>query len=289
MTESEISILNIILTALFSFFIALLTSEKAVERSQLRRYHSEKLKDSLIEWKSNIHLFLTFNSEYSHNDRQIEMKIIGDISTIPFYNFLWEHLEKGNKDIVDSWNHLYELFLKINNERADIINNIFIKLKEQNADRNSYFYYPKLYDKQPEEFINIIKMSEIIFEETQTRLRENVKWKGGEPNITKSHGREGILFHNLAMSSTSPSSQETCASLINYDEMVKIMKSVYDVLADEGINDSVRHFLTQFPSYYVHEIDFSNKLSNLIWYIELGNNLKGSCKFCPGQIYKTFF
>jgi hypothetical protein len=286
LSELEASIVNIFLTAAFSAIIAYLTSEIAVERSRLRRTHTEKLKDSLSEWVKSPYTYIEFRSEYSHNEGKIEAKIARFISTIPFYDYLWSHLKKGHKDITESWNYLYELFLKLNKERANIINNIHIKLKELNIDSIQYFYYPKLYEKQPEEFIMLAKISEMIYEEIKMRLEKKVYWNIGEPRIVKFYGREEILFHSLIMPSPL-SHEETCVTFIKYDDVVKTMKNIYNILDDEEINNTIRSFLSQYSEFKKEEINFTNKLKKLIWYIELGNNLKGNCDFCPGQIYKT--
>lgn len=67
----------------------------------------------------------------------------------------------------------------------------------------------------------------------------------------------------------------------SYNDCLTLEKIVYNILKDETILKQVIAYLINKSKFEKMKNDFRKKLEELIEYIELDNNIKGKCEFCP--------
>lgn len=124
-------ILTTIIPTMVTLFAAFTFSERAVERSRLKRLHSEKLQSSLKTWMEYLDRYTFIDTEYRPLENDFIPKTVASVEEISFYRFLIEHLEKGHKNFYNEWNDCIDFFKNLNQLRANIFQDIYQKILDQ--------------------------------------------------------------------------------------------------------------------------------------------------------------
>jgi len=280
-------ILTTTIPVIATLITAFIFSEKAVERSQLKRHHSKTLQKSLRMWLEYFDTYTLLKTDYDESENKFVPHIPSmRVEDIPFYRFLIEHLTKGHKELYDSWIGCFTIFERLNRMRADIFENIrqelLHRLKKFEIELKTAKYHPDI--KGPHINIDIFVLAIFnIFErkyekgfffddENKPRIREVPVWD----DTLKDYVTGSDLFFPDTGSAAKSKTWRTIS---------KLEEILYSVLENESLLNQIQSFMSEKDIFDEKKNDTKRKLEELIEYIELGNNIKGKCKFCP----KLFF
>ena len=135
-----------------------------------------------------------------------------------------------------------------------------------------YYWRPAI--EQPKEFITPDLLSQRIYEEIEWREPQKRKWARCEPIVTPSVSGTEKFFHLEWNGTLVKTRDENVAE----NALLLINRTIEKPTYKEKANDLKKR---KKETYDAKRGDFEAKIKDVIEAIELGNNLKGKCRFCP--------
>ena len=262
-----------IIGAAISAITTIFFGPRWVERSRMRRFHSEKIEnDALKPWLAKFDDYSKVSGEYSIEGNLFVPYSPKDPEDLPLFLAAKSHLRSGYSEILESWEQLKEATFNHNHRVAEFLNDVGKLFVESTKLPN---YNRKMYGKAPEEFIVSENLANSIYEFLSYENVTGRDYFSRKPHIedlVEGDKHFCVLrpHENLAARSLDKlkikSIQELFISVLNSNEKKESMKQIME---EEQKNLPIKRK------------DFEGKLTELIRSIELGNNLRGKCKDCP--------
>jgi len=267
--------LGVSLTSLaVSFLIAKFYGERWVEMARRRREHSIKLKEEVLKpWLTKIgEEYCKIDVVYSHHFDRIVGVEPKDPTDLEFFDVAKSHLESKYPEILKAWVEFKLVTSEHNKELAILLEEIRM-LTIRELKMPCHYWRPAA--ETPEEYIIPDRFSQCVYQEMEWREPYKRKWASGEPRIVPTmHGNK--KFYELEwgiyrlVKIRDEKQAENAILLIN-----KIIET--SRFREEAKNLTKR----KNEIYNAKRENFEAKIKDLIKSIELGNNLRGKCRFCP--------
>jgi len=274
-----------IIGAIISALATIFYGERRVETLRRRREHSIKLKDEVLKpWLSKVGKYCKIGAVYSYDVHKMVGVEPKDPIDLEFFDVVKNHLETKYADIKKDWEEFKQITSKHNKDLATLqeeIRTLTIK------DVKIPAYYSNMRGRSPEEYITIDRFVETVYEEMYQRMRIQAqaraehkvhperKWMIGKPQIEPIiHGEE--TFHTLAWGSYRLG--------ISHDEkeIEKFELLINKIIDTPRFKEEVKELIEREDTIYkTQREDFEVKIKEVIKSIELGNVLKGKCRYCP--------
>jgi len=268
------AIAGAIIGAIISALAVMFYGERWVENLRRRREHSIKLKDEVLKpWLAKIGEYCKINAVYSRNDDKIVGAEPKDSTDLEFFDVVKSHLESKYPEILKDWEELKRVTFEQNKELAMFLEEIRTLIIRE---FKMPCYYSNSYGEIPEEYIMPDRLVKNTYEEMVYRIRHGRKWMIGKPSIQPViYGDE--KFYELTWGAYSSivksrDKKETERTLPLIDQIIEASKSIEEVKKLIKAEDEI---------YKMKREIFEQKIEELIKSIELGNILKGKCRFCP--------
>lgn len=273
-----------IIGAIISALATIFYGERRVETLRRRREHSIKLNDGVLKpWLSNVRVYCKIGETYSFDVHKIVGLEPKDPTDLEYFDVAKSHLESKYPDIIEAWEDLKHATLEHNKDLAILLEEIrTLTIEELKMPP----YYSGMRGRSPKEYITLDRFVETIYHEIASRTRMHAqaraehrvhperKWMIGKPSIHPViHGEE--KFHELSWGSYT--------LVWNLDEEeVKRAKALIDKILDTSkFKEEVKNLIEREDMVHKTKREvFEMKIKDLIKSIELGNILKGKCRFC---------
>lgn len=270
----------------FIVLIPWLTSERWVEHYRLKREHSIQLAEkSLTEWKKRINEFTILDSKPNSESFEFEVIHPENINSIIYFHFLEEHLQKARPLILELWASVRTHHTDMNEFRANFLENMrqriihdaYLEGLELQPHYSIQIFESRLYP--PSEYYEPDTIVYSLFNEIEYFQKYNKHWLNFEirtRNIDINEQRH--IAYELVYDN------KTIFRTINKDE-INILKKWFSDFSER--NEFINNF--NLLNEGIAELErlkkeFDNAINYLIWFVQLGNNLKGDCPFCPPGI-----
>lgn len=288
---------GLLITISVSVLIPWLTSERWVEQYRLKREHSVKLaEESLWEWRHKINDFTEIKSIPNTDTYIYEAIESPKPSTISYFTYLEEHLKTGHSLIIELWSNLEANYTRINEYKASILESIRqIIVNDDYLDglelTKHHLRKSRVHRIQPPlQYYSPDEITESIFDEIEYLLQYNQHQHSNIFGVTPTNmeTEEGYLQtyelkYNVRL----------LFRTLNNDN-IQILKGWFNSLSErEELINQVENLHKEISLLDELKEEFIKKVDELIWYVQLGNNLKGNCPYCPPgtltAIVKYFF
>jgi len=279
----------LLITISISILIPWLTSERWVEQYRLKRDHSmEFANESLSQWRDEIDELTKIESKIYIESFEFEYRYPKSNSSIIYFKYLNEHLQKGHPIILELWSKIENHCISVNQMITDIKENIRkaiinddllekLELKKhyyiQISERRSY-PPPEYYE--PDTIVNLL-LSEIDYLQKYQKHWSNFEMRKIVININEKPTNVFELSYD----------NKIILRTLNEDNINILKKWFIDFSERYEIINMVRSFNDQDALLEIYKMEFVNALDDLIWFVRLGNNLKGECSFCPVGIFSA--
>lgn len=259
-----------------SFVVAKYYGERWVETRRSRMEHSIRLNDSFF--KPLLGKIGDYNNEYCKIDafysREIGKVVPSkprDPKDLQFYEEAMSHL-KSYERLLSDWDKLKQTTLRLNEDLASIFEGIRVLVKKE---IDLPYWCPKYSGDEPSEYLCPTTFIRAIYEEVYWRLKRDTKQFVGSGQIQPTTYGDKIIYHfrwwdrDLARSPK--------------EELVqKAQRSFSHLVEDESYVERVKNFIAKQEETYDKEREKVKKdTEDIIKAIELGNIIRGKCKYCP--------
>jgi len=194
-----------------------------------------------------------------------------DPTNLEFFDAARNHLETKYSSVLKAWEEFKTVGAEYNKNLAVVLEEIrTLAIKELRLP--CYYWRPAI--EQPKEFIMPDLLAQRIYEEIEWREPQKRKWARCEPLITPAISGTEKVFH-LEWNGTLVKSRYRDAV---EDALFLINRTIEKPSYQEKANDLKKR---KKEVYDAKRENFEVKIKDVIKAIELGNNLKGKCRFCP--------
>lgn len=280
---------GILFTLSISVLIPWLTSERWVEYYRLKREHSQKLaKSPLTNWKESINHFTSLDVEPNKETFQYTPIPPETLTSLPYFDYLKKHLEQGHTHILESWAEVARKHGSVHEYKAEFMEKIRQSIFERSylddmGLKSFHYIQARRRIPYPLEFYCPDRFAESIFFHIKyyseyasypdTFLKErqaNIDQEG------KSHTVWDFVYDS-----------DTLVRTLNKDDL-HIFKGFFNGIATKPeFHKEMSQLQSQIEELEKLKERFERNVDELIWFIELGNNLKGECPFCPPNILSS--
>jgi len=273
-------IVNALISAILGVVSSIFTNKYFIEKSQKARSHSEVLnKESLKQWIHKINDILEWDKniryQYSHETDAILPNVPIGLNHIPHNQSLISHMESGYKKEWNVWNGLEKDVKKYFEEKVSILELIRYKLREKSKSFESFEYYHKPGAEQPLNFVDPIRIAETTFREIERRLAGfEIEWFA--ENFKVDFFMNGDLKVWVVPSSS--------GSLVNDTDKEKaefIHLFLTTLVRSHDLQDKISSLINEKKKIDIQLTEFREALRKISSTIDLGNNIKGKCEYCP--------
>jgi len=267
-----LSILSLVASPIVSFLVARFYGERWVETARRRREHSVKLNEGVLKpWISKVGEYCKIDAVYSRETDQMMGVEPKDPTDLEFFNAARSHLELKYPNILKAWEELKLATSDHNKERAIILERIR-KLVLEETKKPCYYWSPGI--ETPDEYVRPDELVQHIYQEIEWREPNKRKWAGGTPYVqpTMSGNKQ---FYHLTWNSTLMES-------LDKKDVEKAILLINSIIDTAKLRDEVKDLKKRESEVYKTKWqNFETKMKELVESIELGNNLQGTCRFCP--------
>lgn len=280
---------GLLITISISILIPWLTSERWVEQYRLKRDHSMELaEESLSQWKEEIDELTKIESKIYIESFEFEYILPKPKSSIIYFKYLNEHLQKGHPIILELWSKIENYHTSVNlmktdikeNIRKAIINDDSLKKLELTPHYQIQIFERKL-NPPPEHYVPDT-ITDLLLLDIDYFQKYQKHWSHFERRkyTIKINEQDKHAIELMYM-------DKTIFRTLNEDNIDILKKWFIDFSERHEIINMVRSFNDQDALLEIYKMEFVNALDELIWFVRLGNNLKGECSFCPAGIFSA--
>lgn len=247
--------------------------ERWVERFRIRRVHSEKINDEVLKiWLDKAKDYVNIGSTYSKKTDTMTANKPKDPIDLKFFYEAKSHMETKYPNILKVWEELKLVTSRHNEKLTVVLEEIRTAIIHE---FKMYCYYWSLGAEEPEERIQPDKITQQIYREIESRAKYDRKWFSGEPRVTQYMTGDEKFFqleweNNRVI--RSQNEQKVKDSIPFIKQLVETSKFIEN---EKNLTKEEKEIYT------INLEDFKTKIKDVIKSIELGNILKGTCKFCP--------
>ncbi len=249
------------------------TPETRSEKAKLRREHSVKIMEQALKpWLDGSLFYSKLDAEYSPRYDEFVGLEPKDPTNLDFFEFAKSHLESEYPEVLRAWNELKSITSKYNSKLATFLNEIreftiaFLEMA---------ITYSGFRGKTPAQYMILDRFVKSVFEEIKYQVYNEIDYFVEEPKI-QPVGIGGKTFQQLVWKSY---------ALVQSRDIYKAKKAkkiIERLIESPKLREGMRGLLeieaeilkTRLPN-------FETKIKDVIKSVELGNQFKGKCRFCP--------
>lgn len=268
------ALISTILSIIASAIVAWFTSDRWVEIHRRRKEHSNTLKElSIKTWINKIDEMCPLTTEYDHTYNKVYGKDVWSYEFLPYNDFIESHVKSGYPNLHRMWEHYQHTAENCANVRARILEDIRIEFINQAESIGIKSYYPKQGTSKPAFYIRPYEIAKTILYEKEMRFNGFEDWHAGRLlNQMHQVGNEThprLYYQNFDL------------MLAEIDDVNIISKRILELIDEKEYHGRILkwHMLKKFDV-IPEKNTFLGKLRQLIEYVELGHNLKGTCDAC---------
>jgi len=247
--------------------------ERWVERFRIRRVHSVKITDEVLKiWLDKAKDYVNIGSTYSKKTGTMVANKPKDPIDLRFFDEAKSHLEAKYPNILKVWEELKLVTSRHNEKLAVVLEEIRTAII---GEFQMNCYYWSIGTEEPEERILPDKITQQIYREIESRAQYDRKWFRGKPHVTSYQSRNEKFFqleweNNRVIRSRNEKKVKDSIPFIN-----QIVETPKFIEKEKNLTKGKNEI------YKIKLEDFETEIKDVINSIELGNLLKGKCKFCP--------
>jgi len=263
-----------IIGAIISSLATIFFGERRVETLRRRRDHSIKLNDGVLKpWLSKLQDYCKIGAIYNHEVTRIVENKPKDPTDLEFFTEAKSHLESNYPAVLKSWEELKQATLSHNEKIATVLEET---RKSMVDDLKMPCYYWKLYDEgAPETCVMPDRILENFYRVIKWEVDFGKKWVNGKPSI------EPIMSGNIRLYRLKWGTSEVVKSR-DEEEVGKCLSLIVQLVEASKYRDEVKSLLKREDEMLQPKTEeFRKQITGLIKSIELGNIIKGKCKYCP--------
>jgi len=246
--------------------------ERWVERFRIRRSHSVKINDEVFKiWLDKAKDYVNIGSTYSKKTGAMVANKPKDPKDLRFFDEAKSHIEAKYPNILKVWEELKLVTSRHNEKLAVVLEEIRTAIIEE---FKMHCYYWSLGTEEPEEHILPDKIAQQIYGEIESRAQYDRKWFRGEPRVTSYLSRNEKFFqleweNNRVIRSQNEKKVKDCIPFIK-----QLVETSIFIENEKNLTKGKNEI------YKIKLEDFETEIKDVIKSIELGNILKGKCRFC---------
>ena len=247
--------------------------ERWVERFRIRRVHSVKINDEVFKiWLDKVKDYINIGSTYSKKTGRMIANEPKDPTDLRFFDEAKSHIEAKYPNILKVWEELKLVTFKHNEKLALVLEELRTAIIRE---FKMHHYYWSIGAEEPEERIMPDKFAQQIYREIESRAQYNRKWFRGKPRVSP------YIAHDEKFFQLEWGNQRVIRS--QNEKKVKDAIPFINQLIDTSrfIEKQKNLAMEEKEIYTIRLEDFKTKVKEVIKSIELGNLLKGKCRFCP--------
>jgi len=275
------ALLSLMVSASTGFLVSKYYGERWVEKRRSRMEHSIRLKDGFFKpWLEKIG---EHNDEYCKIGAQYS-KELGKMSplkprepdNIQFYEEAMSHL-KDYDQFLKNWGNLKQITLKLNEKLAILFEEIIVLVKKE---IDVPYWCPGYSGDEPDDYLCPDTFSRAIYEEVEGRLKTGKKQFIG-------YGVVVPEIYNVPIIGEKKSyrldwGNRTLARILDKELMDKTECFFWYFVDDAAYRERISAFMAEQKETYDKELERVRQgLIDTIKSIELGNTIKGKCRYCP--------
>lgn len=245
-----------------------------VEKLKLRREHSMKLKDEVLKpWLDKYGEYCKISGEYSIDAKKILPYNPRDPDDLGFFKFASEHIRLKYLEIWRSWEDLKDSTFKHNLSVAEFLNDLNVNLTKGTSLQQ---YHSHARGKMPDEYILAEGLSDSIYRMIEYELVTGHKYPFKGAKIYS------VIESDRPYYELRPWNDQVGLRTRDMHE-AETMRGLFSELASSVDNEEKVKRLVEAEkkTLPVKRERFEQGLKELIGFIELGNCIKGKCKYCP--------
>jgi hypothetical protein len=262
-------IIGAVISALTTIFLG----ARWVERSRLKREHSMKLvTGALRPWTDHWWRYCEFGAVYSIEKDGFSERLPKDPDNLELFDALKEHLQKEYPQILESWSDLKKAVIAHNKDRACFSDEIRAQLM---ASIKLLEHYPSLTQRAPEEYVIPENVAEQVYHAMRYEIVNRADWFG-EVKLTHVPESDRSLSNLLSMNNVQ------LAKARNANELSNITSLIKQIIQSPEKKQQMERFVEKEDKIIPAKAkDFEKMVKEVAKRVELGNRLKGKCKYCP--------
>lgn len=276
-------IISLIGSAIISFFVAKYYGERWVETRRSRREHSIALKDGFFKpWLEKIgeynDEYCKINAVYSKEMRKMVPLNPREPDNIRFYNEAMEHLNKYENFLKD-WENLKQITLKLNEELTILFEEIRVfVIKEIDLPYWCPRYFGDYSGDKPDEYLCPDLFIRSIYDEVFWRIETHSKQYFGKGEVMPTIVADGKKIYYLRHA------DRELVSSANEELVKRAQQLISRFVEDAEYKERIKTFMNKKRGTYDKQLGkVKQNIGDIIESIELGNTIKGKCRFCKGM------
>jgi len=270
-------IISVIGSAVTSFVVAKYYGGRWVEIRRSRMEHSTRLKDGFFKpWLEKVGEYCKIDAQYSKEIGKMVSSKPREPDDLEFHDEAMNHLKKYEK-LLQDWGKLKQITLTLNEELAVLFEEIrVLVVKEIDVPYWCPSYIGDYSGDKPDEYLCPDSFIRSIYDEVYWRIKTARKQHLANGKITPTIMSEGKKIYFLGHGSGD------FASSPNEELMKKTQQLFSGFIEDEEYRERIKAFLDKQRETYDKELEkVKQNIREIIKSIELGNIIKGKCRYCP--------
>jgi hypothetical protein len=265
------SILGVLASSAISIVIALKLGPWHVEKMRLRREHAQKLLEGgLKPWLNELHMFCRLGAEYSKDDKKFMPFQPTNPNQMLFVD-LMAHLTTGYGEVAQEWANYKTAIVENNQKWADFFNELSLKIEESTSLPKFHFY---VQESKPRYFVAPVNVVSTIYNKVRYEIVNGQPWVD---RITSTRTMEGdFAYYSIS------SSYGELGHVNSVEDLDSVIKKAGELEHSKEVRAKMEELIhIENDELTKKRTMFEDKLKELIRSVELGNCLKGKCKYCP--------
>lgn len=262
-----------IIGAIISALATIFFGARWVERSRLKREHSMKLvTEALRPWTDHWRRYCEFGAVYSTEKDGFVERLPEDPWDLELFDVLLEHLLKEYPQVLKAWRDLTQAVIAHNRDRASFSNVIKDQLEMSTMLPQ---YNPSVKQRAPEEYVIPENVADQVYHALRYEIINRSDWLGELKlqRVQESNKRSSneVWMGNVRLARSK-----------NVDRLKSLILLVEEMIRAPEKKLQVELFVEEEDqSIPAKAEDFRSVGAELAKRVELGNRLKGKCKYCP--------
>jgi len=265
-------VISVIGSAVTSFLVAKYYGERWVEKRRNRMEHSVRLKDDFFKsWLSQIDEYCKIDALYSNKIGGMVASQPKEPNDLQFYNEARSHLD-NYEHLINDWKNLKQTTLELSKELAVLFEEIRVLIKRT---MDIPYYCWGYSGDEPDEYLCPNTFIRAVYEEVENRLKTGKKQFIGIGNVQPTIcGEKKIYYFKWWDSNLARSPDE--------ELMKRAQHLLSQLFENERYKERIKTFIAKQKETYDKELEkVKQDLREIIKSVELGNIIKGNCRYCP--------
>jgi len=262
-----------IIGAIISALTTIFFGARWVERSRLKREHSTKLvAGALRPWMNHWRRYCEFGAVYSAKKDEFVERIPKNPWNLELFDALLQHLLTQYPEVLDAWNHLTNVVIAHNRNRASFCNTIKDQLEMSSMLPQ---FNPSAKQQALEEYVIPENVADQVYHALRYEIVNGTNWFG-ELKLQQ------VQEHNKRPSNEVWMGSVRLARSKNVDHLKSLITLVEEMIHVSEKKLQVELFVKEEDqSIPAKAENFRSIGAELAKKVELGNCLRGKCKYCP--------